>query len=89
MIYNVYSILDVNVGYGAPMCHDNDAVAMRFMENACSDKRSVWYTHSGDFSLMCIGSYDTATGELTPEPIRKVCSAFDFVSRMKGEDNYD
>lgn len=85
MVYNVYSILDVNVGYGAPMCHDNDAVAMRFFENACSDKRSIWYTHCSDFSLMCIGTYDTSTGELIAEPIRKVCSAFDFVSRMKGE----
>lgn len=89
MVYDVYSILDVNVGYGAPMCHDNDAVAMRFFENAVSDKRSIWFTHCADFSLMCIGTYDTSTGELTPTPIRKVCSAFDFVSRMKGEEYVD
>lgn len=88
MVYNVYSILDVNVGYGAPVCHDNDAVAMRFFENACSDKHSLWYTHSADFSLMCIGTFDTSSGELDCTPVRKVCSAYDFVSRLKGED-YD
>lgn len=83
MVYNVYSILDVNVGYGAPVCHDNDAVAMRYFENACCDKSSIWHTHSSDFSLMCIGTYDTTTGELASSPIRKVCNAFDFVSRLK------
>lgn len=89
MVYNVYSVLDVNVGYSAPICHDNDAVAMRFFENACSDKHSIWYTHSSDFSLMRIGTFDTGTGEFTSTPVAKVCNAFDFVSRMKGEDYND
>ena len=43
---NVYSILDVNVGYGMPVVQDNDAVAMRNFENACSDKSSIFYTTS-------------------------------------------
>lgn len=86
MVYNVYSVLDVNVGYGMPVVQDNDAVAMRSFENGCVDKSSVWHTHCSDFSLMCIGTFDTNTGELTPSPVRKVCNAYDFVSRMKGEE---
>lgn len=87
MLYNVYSVLDVNVGYGVPIVQDNDAVAMRNFENGCTDTSSVWYTHPSDFSLMCIGSFDSSTGEISPCSIRKICSAFDFVARMKGVDH--
>ena len=83
MVYNVYSVLDVNVGYGVPVVQDNDAVAMRSFENGCLDKSSVWHTHSGDFHLHCIGTFNTDSGELVPCPPRKICSAFDFVN-MRG-----
>ena len=83
MIYNVYSVLDVNIGYGVPVVQDNDAVAMRAFENGCSDVSSVWHTHPADFHLHCIGTFDTSTGELTAEPARKICSATDFVVRMR------
>lgn len=86
MVYNVYSVLDVNVGYGMPVVQDNDAVAMRSFENGCCDKSSVWHTHCADFSLMCLGTFDTSTGELTSAPVRKVCNAYDFVNRMKGDE---
>lgn len=84
MLYNVYSVLDVNSGYGVPIVQDNDAVAMRSFENGCCDKSSVWHTHSSDFCLMCVGTFDTNTGELSPTSPRKVCNAFDFVARLKG-----
>lgn len=89
MVYNVYSVLDVNVGYGMPIVQDNDAVAMRSFENGCCDKSCIWHTHSSDFSLMCIGTFDTATGELSSTPVRKVCNAFDFVARLKGVEDYE
>lgn len=80
MIYGVYSVLDVNVGYSVPVTQENDAVAMRTFANGCTDKRSVWYTHSADFCLMRIGSFDTSTGELTPEAPTKLCAAYDLVA---------
>lgn len=83
MIYGVYSVRDVNVGYGVPVTQENDAVAMRTFENGCSDKRSVWYTHCSDFHLERIGSFNTDTGELVAEPPTRICSASDFVSMMK------
>lgn len=82
MVYNLYSILDVNVGYQMPIVQDNDAVAMRNFENACIDKSSVFNTHSVDFSLWCIGTFDTDTGVVEPMPQRKICNAYDFVSHM-------
>ena len=78
MVYNVYSVLDVNVGFGVPVCQDNDAVAVRSFENGCIDQSSLWYTHSSDFSLHCIGTFDTDSGELVPLAPRKICSAYDF-----------
>lgn len=86
MIYGVYSVLDVNVGYGVPVMQENDAVAMRTFANGCYDKRSVWHTHSSDFCLMCIGSFDTDSGELTPEDPRKLCSAYDCVTMSERDE---
>ena len=84
MLYNVYSVLDVNVGYGVPIVQDNDAVAMRSFENGCVDRSSIWHTHCSDFSLWCVGTFETSTGILEPCTPRKICSAFDFVSALKG-----
>ena len=85
MVYNVYSVLDVNVGYGVPVVQDNDAVAMRSFENGCSDHTSVWHTHPADFHLHCIGTFCTDNGELTACTPRKICSGTDFVASMRIE----
>lgn len=82
MIYKVYSILDVNVGYGMPVVQDNHAVAMRNFENACCDKSSVFATHSADFSLWCIGTFDSDSGIMESAAPEKICNAYDFVSRL-------
>lgn len=82
MIKKLYSILDVNLGFGMPLVQDNDAVAMRNFENACSDKSSVFSTHSSDFSLWLVGTFDTDTGIVESCPQEKICSAYDFVSRL-------
>lgn len=82
MVKNLYSILDVNVGFGMPLVQDNDAVAMRNFENACVDESSVFHTHSADFSLFCVGTFDTDTGIVESCPQRKICSAYDFVTSI-------
>lgn len=87
MVYGVYSVLDVNMGYSVPAIQENDAVAMRLFENGCIDKHSIWYTHSSDFCLMRIGTFDTNTGELVAESPTKLCNAFDFVSTLKMKEN--
>ena len=88
MLYNVYSVLDVHTGYGVPVIHDNDATAMRAFENGCTDRTSLWFTHSSDFHLHHIGTFDTSSGELISCPPRKVCAAYDFVN-MRMKENFD
>lgn len=83
MVKCMYSILDVNVGYGMPIVQDNDAVAMRNFENACSDRSSVFATHSSDFSLWCVGTFDDSTGIVESCEQRKICNAFDFVNNLR------
>lgn len=82
MVYSVYSIYDCNVGYSAPAIQENDAVAMRLFANGCSDKSSIWYTHSSDFCLMRIGTFDTITGELSCEDPVRLCTASDAINSM-------
>lgn len=89
MVYGVYSVRDINVGYGVPVVQENDAVAMRTFENGITDKRSVWYTHCADFCLERIGSFDTNTGELVAESPTRICAASDFVNMMKGREDFD
>ena len=84
---NFYAILDVYNGYGMPIIQDNDGTAMRNFQNACCDKSSVYATHSADFSLWCVGAYDSDSGELIPEPARKICSAYDFVATLNEDYN--
>lgn len=87
MIYKIYCVHDVNVGYNAPVIQENDAVAMRNFENVCSDKSSVWYTHCADFSLVCIGTFNSDTAEISCTPPEKVCSASDFVIPLMNHEN--
>lgn len=45
MRFGLYSVLDVNLGYGMPVVQENDAVAMRNFDNVCRDVNSVYHTH--------------------------------------------
>lgn len=86
MKYNFYSVYDIKVGYGMPVTQENDAVAMRNFENVCLDEHSVFHTHCSDFSLRCIGTFDTDTGEISPTTPREICAASDFVVTLKGSE---
>lgn len=85
MVYSMYSVLDANIGYGMPICQENDAVAMRSFENACSQLGSIYNTHPGDFTLYYVGTFDTSSGVLEFEEHRRVCSALDFVGNLNNE----
>lgn len=82
MRFGLYSVLDVNLGYGMPVVQENDAVAMRNFDNVCRDVNSVYHTHPSDFTLHCIGYFDSHTGVLEAAEHRRVCSALDFVGTL-------
>lgn len=67
MIYKVYAIRDVKVGFMPMICQQNDGTAIRAFETAIINSRDDLGTHPQDFDLYRIGSYDTNNGELTPE----------------------
>ena len=79
MIFSLYSIQDGLTGFSSPTPHNNDAAAMRAFAEAFKD---VYQPQ--DYSLWCIGQYNTDTGEIIPDVPVIVCRATDFV---KGEDN--
>lgn len=80
MVYTVYSVRDLNVGFGYPIVQDNDSVAMRSFEHGCMDDTSYWHTHPSDFSLYAIGSFDSYSGDLVSfDSPRLICHATDFV----------
>ena len=69
MIYNLYAIQDVMVGFNAPFIMVNENVAKREYANFL---KSPSCKNPTDMRLFKIGTYDDATGTvlpLTPEQI--------------------
>lgn len=64
MIYGIYSIKDAKTGYLPPTFDINDLSAMRNFEHACQNPDSLFFTHPQDYTLYCIGSFDTDSGNL-------------------------
>lgn len=61
MSYNVYTIYDRLAGqYAEPHCDLNHATATRWFTSIMSQSK---LNHS-DFDLVCLGSYDSLTGQL-------------------------
>ena len=86
MDYQLYCVRDEKMDmnrYGAIICQENDATAMRSFAHECMNKDSLWNSHPSDYSLWCLGSYDMSVGEILPEKARKVCEATDFVRKEK------
>lgn len=66
MIYGVYVIRDVKVGFLTPTFDVNDQSAIRNFCHAVVSSDSILSTYASDFSLYRIGSYDSDDGFLSP-----------------------
>lgn len=64
MKYGIYVIRDLKVGYMGLTLDLNDQSAMRNFEHAMSKEDSLMFSHPKDFSLYCLGMYDSDTGEV-------------------------
>lgn len=62
MIINIYSIRDACVGFGNPFVQPNDDVALRTMRSLLVDPQSEFSRSPKDYSIWCIGTFDTDTG---------------------------
>lgn len=83
MLYSLYTIKDEAIGYGAPMMQNNDAAATRAFAHECMNKDSYWNSHPADFSLWCIGSFDTHSGMIVEDEMKLIARASDFVIKEK------
>lgn len=77
MIYKVYSIRDVNVGFMTPVCEINEACAVRNFEFAVGKENTLLYSHAKDYDLYEIGTYDDESGLLTSTIPKIVISGVD------------
>lgn len=72
-ITKFYAVYDSKVGfYGTPNSFFNDAEAIRAMSFVVMEAGTMLSQHPEDYHLYCVGSYNTDTGEITPEAPRHV-----------------
>lgn len=86
MEYTIYCVRDEKLDmnrYGALICQENDAAAMRSFAHEVMKPDSLWNSHPSDYSLWKLGEYDMATGEITHCIAEKVCEATDFVRKER------
>lgn len=69
MMFNVYAVRDVKVGFQSVTIQPNDPVAARSFESTIINSDSILFTHAQDFALYRIGSWDSDTGRLIPEEL--------------------
>ena len=66
MKLGVYCIRDSKVGWLTPTVDHNDASAARNFVHAMKQTDSLLYSHSKDFDLWKIGTFDSEKGTLEP-----------------------
>lgn len=69
MIYGVYSMRDSKTGFMSVTLDQNDDAAARNFSHAVVTSDGILRTHAEDFSLYRLGSFDTDSGVLSPEPV--------------------
>lgn len=69
MIYGVYSMRDSKTGFTNLTLDSNDESAVRNFTHALTVSDGLFQTFPQDFALLRLGSFDTDTGKLTPEPL--------------------
>lgn len=67
MMFNIYAVRDVKVGFQSITIQPNDPVAARSFESTVINSDSVLFTHAEDFSLYRLGTWDSDTGHIIPE----------------------
>lgn len=69
MIYGVYAMRDVKVGFLTPTFDVNDQSAQRNFCHAVLSTDSILSSFANDFSLYKLGEFDSDTGVLDPLPL--------------------
>lgn len=72
MVYGLYAMRDIKIGFLSPTVDVNDATAVRNFDTMIRKSSDVLHFHKEDFELYKIGSYDTDSGIVTPLDIREL-----------------
>lgn len=68
MITQIFTVLDLKAqAYMAPFTTHNAGVACRSVSDSMKQEGSMLAAHPSDFVLYRLGSFDDATGIITPE----------------------
>lgn len=84
MLYGLYSVRDLKVGFLAPMVSTEIEVT-RLFEHEVLKTESLWNSHHEDFVLFQIGSFDTETGDIDSITPVMIDSASAVISRFREE----
>lgn len=63
-IYSIYD--DKSLSYGHPWFQPTEGMAIRMMTDLINDPDTQHYKHPNDYSLYCLGEYDTSDGIIIP-----------------------
>lgn len=75
-----YTLYDSKaMAYLPPFLSQNNATAMRSLEQAVNDPNHVVATTPRDYALFCLGEWDETTGTIDAQPPRHVCGAHELV----------
>lgn len=64
MIYKIFAIKDVKVGFMQPFMQVNEGVAVREFKNLVNSANSVVSVNYTDMELYCLGTYNLDTGAI-------------------------
>lgn len=72
MVYGLYVMRDLKVGFLSPNVDSNDASAIRNFAHAIMSSQNVMHTHPQDFELYKLGTYETDTAEIKLLDVREL-----------------
>lgn len=81
----VYALRDNKANFLTPSFEINEGTAIRALQNALYDDKSILYTHAKDFDLYKIGEYDDESGFLTEQTPVFVVSMNTLKENLKNE----
>lgn len=67
MIKKIFAIKDAKQGFTNVVVENNQLMMLRNMEQAVNDENTLLNKYPQDFSLYCLGDFDTDTGNIKPE----------------------
>lgn len=86
MKVGIYSINDSLSGFLTPAFELNDQVAMRNFEHAVLRSDSLFFSHPEHYSLYCVGTMESDTGQIFPVyPPQEICAAQSIILKSLKE----